>query len=430
MVDDIKVPQRGKLTDDDDIQSENSEPDFVPPEQIAENNEVIDMADEPGSDSQDSSKQVNKLEQKKQSKIKNSLKDMKLWWKNCSKKQKALIVLLAIIILSLLGFGGYKLYKKITFKAPPKVVQKKVEVPAKPPATTEPSKLTGVEVPFNLNKLPVTAIMIENSPDARPQSGLKDAGVVFEAIAEGGITRFLTLFQEAQPDYIGPVRSVRPYFLSWLHAFDAAVAHAGGSPVALAKIQSDGIKDLDHGANGNSFQRISSRYAPHNLYTSMASLLEAEKSRGYGESVFTSFPRKAEKPLVPAIAKAIDIKISSPLYDVHFDYDSATNNYPRTLGGLPHKDERSGIQIAPKVVIAVVISQGIDPDGIHTSYQTIGSGKAYIFQDGDVVDGTWSKASDKDQIIFGDASGAPIKLNPGQTWITMTGLSTNVSYKP
>lgn len=429
MVDDIKTPKKGKHADVEEITDDISEPAFVPPEQIADKEEVIDMSEENRTPKSTNSNKNPKKSSKLKAKIKDTIVGIKSWWKGRSKKQKALIIIIGLILLALISFGGYKLYKKLTYKAPPPTVQKVEEAPP-PPPTTEPSKLTGVEIPIELNKLSVTGIMIENSPDARPQAGLKDAGVVFEAIAEGGITRFLALFQEAQPDYIGPVRSVRPYYLSWLQGFDAAVAHAGGSPAALAKIRSDGIKDLDHSGNGSTYNRVSNRYAPHNLYTSRAKLLEAEKSRGYGESNFTSFPRKQEKPLVPALAKAIDIKISSPLYNVHFDYDAASNSYLRSMGGLPHKDERSGIQITPKVVIALVIAQGIDPDGIHTSYQTIASGKAYIFQDGNVIDGNWSKTSDKDQIVFRDASGAPVQLNPGQTWITMTGLSTNVGYQP
>ncbi|MEO8862964.1 MAG: DUF3048 domain-containing protein, partial [Candidatus Saccharimonadales bacterium] len=277
---------------------------------------------------------------------------------------------------------------------------------------------------------PVTAVMIENSPDARPQSGLKDAGVVFEAVAEGGITRFLTLFQEAQPDYIGPVRSVRPYYLSWLEAFDAPVAHAGGSPVALAKLRADGVMDLDQFANGGSYHRVSNRYAPHNLYTSMAELLALSKSKGKTSSTFTGFARKAEKPLATPTASAIDFSISGPLYNPHYDYDAATNSYRRSLAGKPHVDERSGVQITPKVVIAIVVGQSIDPDRVHTAYATLGSGKAYIFQDGGVTEGTWSKASDKEQIVFGNANGSPLALNPGNTWISVVGSASYVSYKP
>ena len=101
------------------------------------------------------------------------------------------------------------------------------------------SPLTGVALAEEvLTKRHVTAVMIENSPDARPQSGLKDAGIVYEAIAEGGITRFLALYQESRPGLVGPVRSVRPYYVEWGAAYDAAVAHIGGSARALQMIRS------------------------------------------------------------------------------------------------------------------------------------------------------------------------------------------------
>jgi len=116
-------------------------------------------------------------------------------------------------------------------------------VVAKP--TTEASKLTGVQVDPAVNQRPTTAVMIENSTAARPQSGLDQAGVVFEAIAEGGITRFEAIYQDSQPAYLGPVRSVRPYYIQWALGFDAAIAHVGGSPEALSDIKTWNAKDLD-----------------------------------------------------------------------------------------------------------------------------------------------------------------------------------------
>jgi hypothetical protein len=104
--------------------------------------------------------------------------------------------------------------------------------------------------------------MIENSPDARPQSGLQDAGVVVEAIAEGGITRFLTLFQESQPQYIGPVRSLRPYYIDFAAPFQAGIAHVGGSPEALSRVRNGSYRDLDQFFNSAYFSRISARPAP------------------------------------------------------------------------------------------------------------------------------------------------------------------------
>jgi len=308
------------------------------------------------------------------------------------------------------------------------VVVKKVAVAPKP--TTEPSHLTGVTVPIEMNQMPVTGIMIENSPDARPQSGLKDAGVVFEAVAEGGITRFLALFQEAQPDYIGPVRSARPYYLDWLSPFDAALAHVGGSPDALAAIKSLGIKDLDQFFNSGAYQRISSRYAPHNVYTSRKALRTIEQQKGFNGSNFTGFTRKKEAPLATPTAKTIDLTMSGYLYNVHYDYDTASNSYLRSEGSKPHIDERSKAQLSPKVVVALVLPYSVAADGIHSIYGTTGSGKAYYFQDGGVTEGTWEKTGTKNQFVLKDAAGNTMSLNPGQTWFTMVSSAGAVVYKP
>jgi hypothetical protein len=357
---------------------------------------------------------------------KNPFKKLARWFKGLTKKQKVIFVLVIVIILGGLSFGLVKALSK----KPATVVQKSEEKKPEPPKTTEPSKLTGVTVPIDMNKRPVTGIMIENSPEARPQSGLKDAGVVFEAIAEGGITRFLSLFQEGQPDYIGPVRSVRPYYLDWLEAFDAPIAHAGGSGDGLAKLKADGVRDLDQFANGNAYMRVNNRAAPHNLYTTMAKLDELNKSKGITSSNFEGFARKPEAASATPTAKSIDFSISSALYSVHYDYDQASNSYKRSEGGKPHMDLKSNSQLQPKVVIADVMTYGIAPNGVNSTYGTIGSGKAYIFQDGIVTEGIWSKSSSKSQIVWKDAAGNVIKLNPGQTWITAVNNNPSVSYKP
>ncbi len=436
MVDDILPPKREGRPDGYEAEESLPEPSFTPPEVIAHQEEVIDMS-VAGLEKDKQVKEGEKTNGKEKSskrpgKLKLWIGDLKYWWNQRSKKQKLILGAVAAGLVIGIGIGSFMLlHKSKPAPKPAPVVQKKEEVKEPPKPTTEPSHLTGMQVPPEYNLLPVTGIMIENSPDARPQSGLKDAGVVFEAIAEGGITRFLTLFQEAQPDYVGPVRSVRPYYLQWLQGFDAAVAHVGGSPEALAKIRNEGIKDLDQSFNGGSFQRISSRYAPHNVYTSLGSLIALGKSKGYTSSNFTGFVRKAEKPVTtPPTGRVIDIAISGPLYNVHYDYEAATNSYLRSEGGTPHKDERSGQQIKPKVVIALVMPQGINPDGVHTTYNTLGSGTAFIFQDGTVTQGTWSKASDKEQFRFGDANGSPIGLNPGQTWLTAVGAATSVTFAP
>lgn len=348
-------------------------------------------------------------------------------WKHLSRNKKIIIV---SIVAGLLIAGGLIWWFVLRDKPqPPQPAPKqeaKVEEPPKP--TTVASRLTGVQVAPELNNLPVTGVMIENSPDARPQAGLYDAGVVYEAIAEGGITRFLALFLETKPGHIGPVRSVRPYFLDFLVPYDAAIAHAGGSGEALAQIKRERIKDIDHGANGSTFQRVSNRFAPHNLYTSRDALLAAQNARGYTSSNFSGFVRKADKPVVPATARTIDLTISGFLYNPRFDYDATNNTYYRSEGGKPHMDEKAAKQINPKVIVVLVMSHRYA--GVYSQYGTTGSGKAYFFQDGTMTEGIWEKPERTKQFKFGDANGAPLALNAGQTWVSIVSSAGAVVAKP
>ena len=394
-----------------------SDPDFKPPEQVAameqENQEEI-------------------TEQATSDQLDNPKKDAWYhfgWFKRMSLKKKLLIfVPIGIILVVGSAIGVWALTRSKpapVIKIPEPVVQK-VEEPPKP--TTVASTLTGIQVAPELNKRGVTGIMIENSIDARPQSGLLDAGIVYEAIAEGGITRFLALFQEAQPDYIGPVRSARPYYITWLKPYGAAYAHVGGSPEALQLISAQQIRDLNEYSNAAAYERISQRFAPHNAYTSMAKLDEARAKNSLDSPTFTGFTRKAEAASKAPTATGIDFTISSTYFNVHYDYDAASNSYLRSEGGKSHVDDKSGKQLAPKVVIGLVAAYSIHADGIHSVYQTIGSGKAVIFQDGIFTDATWTKPTIDDQISFTDAAGAKISLNPGQTWITALGQLNQIAH--
>lgn len=350
-------------------------------------------------------------------------KRVRWWLKSLSRKQ----FIAAVVIFFLVVAGGaYALWRAGQHPASREPDVALVDVPE---PTTIASRMTGVEVPIPLNQLPVTGVMIENSPDARPQAGLAQADMVYEAVSEGGITRFLALYQESQPDHIGPVRSIRPYYLDFLVPYDAALAHAGGSAEGLAQIRSQGIKDLDHGANGSTYQRVSNRYAPHNLYTSRAKLLDLQNRKGFTSSTYTGFVRKEkDTPAATPTAQAIDLTVSSFLYNPHYDYDAATNTYKRSQGGKPHTDERSGAQIAPKVVIGLVSPHHYA--GIYSVYQVTGSGAATIFQDGVAIAATWTKANRASEFVFKDATGAVIPLNPGQTWITLVGAAGNIKYLP
>lgn len=390
---------------------QNNAPTFTPPEEVAEKEENMSNMTDPVVSEEDAAS--GKKPVKKKGKF------------HLTKKQWTSIAIVFVILAVGGGYLGWKLTQKKPAK-PVAVEQKKTEAP-KP--TTEASKLTGMPVPIGTNdSMPNTAVMIENSPDARPQAGLKDAGVVYEAIAEGGITRFAALFQEAQPDYIGPVRSVRPYYLDLIKPYDAPIAHAGGSGEALARVRSGEFKDLDQFFFPSYYQRISSRYAPHNLYTSRAQLLELQKSKGWNTSNFTGFSRGTEKAVATVTARSINFTLSSYLYNPHYDYDATSNSYKRSEGGQPHNDDKSGAQLSPKVVIAVVMPHSYA--GIYSVYQDSGSGKAFIFQNGEVIEANWTKANADAQLAFVDGAGKAIGLNPGQTWVTLVNVATDVAYTP
>lgn len=338
---------------------------------------------------------------------------------NWFKRHKKLAIILSIVAVLLIGSGVatalYFMNQKPAPVTPAKVV--------KPAPTPEPVKyyspLTGNQLETEAaTHQPVTAIMIENSPDARPQSGLKDSGVVFEAIAEGGITRFLVLYQEQKPQLVGPVRSVRMYYVDWLAAFNASVAHVGGSAAALSEVRNGNYRDIDQFFNAATYWRATDRYAPHNVYTSFTKLDALNTAKGYTSSAFTGFSRAESKPLATPTASSINVTISSGAFNSAYNYDPATNLYNRSQAGAPHLDREQG-QISPRTVVVMKVPQRIVlEDGYREQIDAIGTGAATIFHDGGVAEVSWSKASKADQIKFTSADGKDYPLARGQTWIT------------
>jgi hypothetical protein len=325
---------------------------------------------------------------------------------------------LAAIVIVVIGVGGTLayLFHQLQFSnVPSSSIVKKKE------AEKFYSKLTGAEVSEEESKRPVTGVMIENSPEARPQSGLSEAGIVFESVAEGGITRFLTLYQEGNPAVIGPVRSVRPQFASFVAGFDAGLAHVGGSNIPLQKLRSGQIKDLDQFFNAGTYTRVSNRAAPHNVYTSYEKLLALDKSKGYTNSNFTTWAHKAKPtPSAAPNATTVTVPVSTGVFAVTYTWDKASNTYLRKEGGAPHMDREKG-QIAPKVVVALQVPHDVIKDSNNYSYpDIIGTGKGWVFQDGTVTEVTWKKGSDKEQISFTEtATSKPIELEQGQVWISI-----------
>jgi hypothetical protein len=300
-----------------------------------------------------------------------------------------------------------------------------VFIPKEQPKPRFFAPLTGVEIANTSDATkPVTAIMIENSPEARPQSGLKDAEVVYEAIAEGGITRFLALYQQNKPQLIGPVRSVRMYYVDWLARYNASVAHVGGSAAALREVRNGSYRDIDQFFNGSSYWRATDRYAPHNVYTSFERLDALNAKKGYTSSNPQVLKRADSTPSETPNATSIAVKMSSASFNSSYTYDAATNTYLRSQAGRPHLDREHG-QIAPRVVVVIKAAmQHVLEDGYREQYQTTGNGSAVIFQDGTAQEVTWHRNDQKGQYTFTNGAGEEVSLARGQTWISVVPATT------
>lgn len=305
-----------------------------------------------------------------------------------------------------------------------------------PPPTPAPvySPLTGLASDATAAAQPVIGVMIENLyPNARPQSGLGQAGIVYEALAEGGITRFLALFQEPLPVSLGPVRSLRPYYLDWGLEYGVPVAHAGGSQPALAAIKPLGMKDINALVyDGGYFFRTRDRAAPHNLYTNQTLLAGLDQKLGFATApTFKPSARKPDAPVSPAPHPTININFSTSHYAVQYRYDAPSNSYARFMGGTPHVDRNTGKPILVKNIVLEFIPVGYStqPDGKpETDYNLIGQGKAVVFDDGNAIPATWSKTTDASPTAIIGTNGQPIALNRGTTWFEIVQTTTPVTY--
>ncbi len=339
------------------------------------------------------------------------VKPSKLQW---FKDHKWWVIGVGFGLLLAAAAAAYLILKKPK-PAAPKPVAKKSEAKAPEPIL---APLTGLPTTADIAAQPVFGVVIENSPDARPQSSLSQAGVVYETVAEGGITRFLAVYQDQQPTNIGPVRSLRPYFISWIQEYNnAPVAHAGGSYEALAGVHTYGVKSMNGLNYGAYFRRAGDRYAPHNLYTSYDKLAALMTKQHYTTKPdFAQWTRKKDNPLAQPTYPTISIRYSSPLFTAKYTFDTGCDCYNRLIASVPSIERNTNKQIQVKNVVVIATQATYDTKG-HALLTTEGSGKAYIFTDGGLTEGIWKKGSKQGRMTFVTADGTPIALNAGNTWI-------------
>jgi hypothetical protein len=273
-------------------------------------------------------------------------------------------------------------------------------------------------------------VKIENAPQARPQTGLDKADVVYEAIAEGGITRFAAIFQSADPGDLGPVRSVRPQDPDIAAPLRAIAGYSGGVAPIVNDLSSVAQNlSADTSAAASAYHRTSDRVAPHNLYAT-ASKLWALAATPYDSPPPPLFEYGA-LPAGATPATAADVPLSG-VADVRWTWDGKA--WRRSQGGVPFTVTGSG-RIGPANVIlqyVQIVSAGYeDVAGTPVpSSVVIGTGKAQLLRDGKVLTGTWSKPSRFDVTRFTTTDGQPLTLRPGQTWVELVPNTASVTVTP
>ncbi len=296
-----------------------------------------------------------------------------------------------------------------------------------------PRLLDGVMVPADQTNPVILAAMVENIKESRPPSGLDKASVVYEALAEGGITRFMALIPVGT-DFkeLGPIRSARPYYISWAEEYHPLYLHVGGSPQALSYLKTGhpNVYDFNQFYHAPNFIRDKQRHAPHNLYTSSFLMSDAVNRVKPETPTFTPWTFKDETPLEqrPATVTDLVIDFSSFTYRVKYVYDRVNNRYTRYVADQPHVT-RDGTQLyADNVVVEFMKTGLIKGEKERLDLQTVGTGKMLMFRDGTTTEGTWKKDSATGRTQFLDASGNVLALNPGVTWIEALPLDRKVTY--
>ena len=310
--------------------------------------------------------------------------------------------------------------------------------PTATPAPTPvlvPAPLTGQLVtPAAAARHPI-AVMIDDLSPARPQSGFSAASVVWHAPAEGGIPRYMLVFQENIPTDVGPVRSARYYYIAWAAELKAVYAHSGGSPQALATLRAQGNGKLVYNADefrwGGSFHRVSTRLSPHNLYTTGTKLRGIAAAQGVKDTPFTwpwTFAPDLSMPLRPTGGR---IQVAYRANAIRYDYDRRTNTYLRSVTGEKKQiDAATGKRVAPKNVVVMLMSFAPLNDGSNKhrlEAQVVGRGTAWIATNGTTIKGTWRKASLTAPTRFFDAAGKPVVLTVGQTFVQVMEAGTKVT---
>lgn len=364
------------------------------------------------------------------------------------KKRLWFIIISGLVLISAVGAGLYFMNRPEQAPAPSKPTSNKEK---SAPETKYYGLLDGLETDQVSSVKHPLGIMVENHIAARPQAGLDKASIIYEAIAEGGITRFLALFGTHEADKVGPVRSARTYYVDWALGYNAWFSHVGGNFDALDQIKADKVLDLDQFRYPSSYWReaklgVSSE---HTMFTSTIKLREQANKLNYSSAnnfraykfkeiaspasnQSTTGPTAPSAPATSAIANKVNVNFSSANYNVVFQYDAVNNRYKRMLSGKVQTDRTDGAEIAPTNLIVMTVKRSptvtkINEPGWNMS--TIGEGVAKIFIGGHETNARWVKNSKTEREVFYDSNNAEITFDRGQFWICVIPPDSSVTFE-
>lgn len=294
--------------------------------------------------------------------------------------------------------------------------------------------LTGLESEETVEGRSV-AVMINNHPQARQQSGLHEADIVFELLAEGEVTRFLAIFQSERPGQIGPIRSARDYYVELAKGYDALYIAHGHSPEAKKLMDSGYIDSLDGlYYDGTLFERASFRKAPHNSYISFENIEKGAEEKGYDmEETPSSLPFLNTQEIEQLKGEsASNVKISyfsSDVFNSEFKYDPEQEKYQRISNGALTTDYETETPVLLDNVLIIEAEHRIVDDAGRRDIDLTSGGRAYLLQKGKLREVGWENLDGK---IVPAADGMQIGFVPGKTWINVIpaspGIESAVSY--
>ena len=286
------------------------------------------------------------------------------------------------------------------------------------------SPLDGLKYyPEELTRRPV-AVSLDNHPDARWQSGLNSAEIIYEFEVEYPYTRYLAVYLAKEPERVGPVRSARPYIIYYAMENDAIFVHVGGSEDAFAEIKRLGAADIDGLYSGAMWRyNDTGKFAPHNMYTTLKSIRDEGKRLGFRDEDEVSFEKynfneknkKLSEKYNSSAAKKINITYNKE-NTTDYVYDEESGLYLRFKDKEKHLDELDNEQLKAKNIIVLEATKKVLDSAGRLYLKTVGSGNGIYFTEGQSCDIIWKKGSEKDRTEF-YINGDDLYLNPGNTWI-------------